>query len=45
MTLEYDFRLLIPLNLEVFGITYGMPESLTFERSSIFAMTDMELDP
>lgn len=43
VTLEYDFNLLIPFNLEVFGATYGMPESLTFERSSIFAMTDLSL--
>lgn len=45
VTLAYDFRLLVPLNLEIFGVTYGIPESLTFERSSIFAMTDLELDP
>jgi len=43
VTLEYDFSLLIPFNLEVFGTRYGMPESLTFQRSSIFAMTDLEL--
>jgi TadE-like protein len=43
VTLAYDFRLLIPFNLEIFGATYGMPESLTFERSSIFAMTDLEI--
>jgi hypothetical protein len=45
VTLQYDFRLLVPLNLKVFGAEYGIPESITFERSSIFAMTDLELDP
>lgn len=45
VTLQYDFHLLVPLNLKVFGVEYGIPESLTFERSSIFAMTDLELDP
>jgi hypothetical protein len=45
VTLQYDFRLLVPLNMEVFGVRYGIPNSLTFERSSIFAMTDLELDP
>jgi hypothetical protein len=44
VTLEYDFDLLIPFNLEIFGAQYGMPDSLTFERSSIFAMTDLALD-
>ena len=43
VTLDYDFSLLIPFNLEVFGTRYGMPDSLTFQRSSIFAMTDLEL--
>ena len=45
VTLHYDFRLLVPLNMEVFGVRYGIPNSLTFERSSIFAMTDLELAP
>ena len=43
VTLTYDFRLLIPFSMEVFGTRYGMPESLTFQRSSIFAMTDLDL--
>jgi len=45
VTLEYDFRLLVPLNMELFGVRYGIPNTLTFERSSIFAMTDLELAP
>ncbi len=43
VTLQYDFRLLAPFNVEVFGTTYGVPNALTFERSSIFPMTDLDL--
>ena len=42
VTLEYQFDLIVPFHLEIFGSTYGMPDSLTFERSSVFAMTDLE---
>jgi hypothetical protein len=45
VTLEYDFHLLVPFSLEVFGVRYGLPDALTFERTSIFAMTDLELTP
>lgn len=44
VTLRYSFRLLVPLNVEVFGVRYGIPSSLEFARTSIFAMTDLELD-
>jgi hypothetical protein len=43
VTLSYDFRIFVPLNLQVFGQTYGLPSTLTFERSSTFAMTDLSL--
>lgn len=45
VTLHYDFHLLVPLHLEVFGTDYGMPSILAFERTSIFPMTDLELAP
>ena len=41
--LQYDFRVLVPLNLSFFGVNLGLPSTFTFERSSIFAMTDLEL--
>ena len=31
------------LDFEVFGVRYGLPNSLTFTRTSIFAMTDLTL--
>lgn len=43
VTLEYDFRLIAPLNIEMFGVSIGFPNSLTFQRSSIFSMTDLSL--
>jgi hypothetical protein len=43
VTLEYDFRLFIPLHVEMFGNEFGLPETLTFERASVFQMTDMEI--
>lgn len=45
VTLSYDFDLMIPLNLEVLGVRYGLPSSLTFQRSSTFPMTDLSLNP
>jgi hypothetical protein len=42
VTMEYDFNLIVPLNFEAFGVRYGLPSSLTFTRSSTFAMTDFE---
>jgi Flp pilus assembly protein TadG len=41
--LTYQFHLLVPLNFEVFGVRYGIPNSLTFTRSSIYPMTDLSL--
>jgi hypothetical protein len=45
VTLEYDFDLLIPLRIEAFGNQYGLPDSITFQRSSVFPMTDLSLEP
>lgn len=43
VTLEHDFRLLAPFNFEMLGTSFGVPSTLTFERSSIFPMTDLNL--
>ncbi len=43
VTLTYEFKLLVPFNLEVFGTRYGMPSTMTFDRTSVFAMTDLKL--
>jgi hypothetical protein len=43
VTLSYDFHVITPLNLQFFGRTLGLPSTITFERSSVFAMTDLTL--
>jgi hypothetical protein len=45
VTLSYNFPLLVPFHIEVFGQQYGLPGSLAFARTSTFAMTDLELAP
>ena len=45
VTLSHDFQLLAPLNFEFMGVTYGLPTSLSFERDSTFAITDIDLAP
>ena len=45
VTLSYDFKLLVPFNLEFMGVRYGLPASLSFDRDSYFAMTDIDLSP
>ena len=43
VTLHYDFHLIAPLNIALFGVTLGLPNTLAFDRVSIFPMTDLEL--
>jgi Flp pilus assembly protein TadG len=43
VTLSYQFNLLVPLNVQFFGMRLGIPNSLTFSRTSIFPMTDLSL--
>lgn len=38
VTLTYDFHLFMP-------VTVGLPSTITFQRDSTFAMTDIELTP
>ena len=43
VTLAYDFHLIAPFNIDVFGTQVGVPDSIGFERDSTFAITDIEL--
>lgn len=45
VTLAYTFHLIVPLHIEVGDVEYGLPSALTFERTSTFPMTDLDLDP
>jgi Flp pilus assembly protein TadG len=41
VTLGMNFQLLVPLNIDFFGVTLGLPSSLSFTRDSTFAITDI----
>jgi Flp pilus assembly protein TadG len=43
VTLGYTFKLLAPLSINFFGTTLGIPNTLTFERSSTYALSDFEI--
>jgi hypothetical protein len=43
VTLSYDFHLIAPYNVEVLGVRFGVPPTLSFSRDSTFAMTDIDL--
>jgi TadE-like protein len=43
VTLTYEFKLFVPLNIELSGSTFGFPSSITVERTSIYPMTDLTL--
>ncbi len=42
--LLYQFDLLIPFGLEVGGNRYGIPESISFQRTAVFANSDFVLE-
>jgi Flp pilus assembly protein TadG len=44
VTLAYDFELILPLNINFFGTTLGLPSTVSFERQSVFAISDFEID-
>lgn len=45
VTLTHDFSLFAPLSIEFLGITVGFPSTITIQRDSTFAMTDIDLAP
>jgi len=43
VNLHYEFHLLAPIHIEVFGVRIGLPDTIPIDRDSVFAMTDLEL--
>ena len=43
VTLTFDFDLFAPMRIEFHGVNLGLPGSITFQRDSTFAMTDIDL--
>jgi len=45
VTLSHVFHLFVPFHIDFFGVQLGLPVTLTFDRASTFAMTDINLTP
>lgn len=44
VTLHYDFQLIVPVSIPFFGGSLGLPSTLSFDRQSVFAISDFEID-
>ncbi len=45
VTLTHVFHLFAPVNIEFLGVQVGFPSTITIQRDSTFAMTDIDLAP
>ena len=45
VTLTHVFHLLAPFAIDFYGVHLGLPATLTFDRDSTFAMTDIGVAP
>ena len=43
VTLTHEFNLFVPCRLDFFGVELGLPVSISFDRDSTYAMTDIEV--
>jgi hypothetical protein len=44
VTMEFDFRPIVPIGLQFFDTRLGIPEEVTLTRQSTFAVSDFEVD-
>jgi hypothetical protein len=44
VTLGYTFDLIVPLSIQFFNTELGIPTQLSFERTSVFAISDFAVD-
>lgn len=45
VTLDYDFHLVAPVNIQLNNLTIGFPSTIAIQRESTFAITDIDLSP
>lgn len=45
VTMGHVFYLFVPLQIDFFGVQLGIPTTLSFQRDSTFAMTDIDVGP
>jgi hypothetical protein len=45
VTLQYEFHLINPFHITIGSMDIGLPDTLTFSRTSTFALSDLHLDP
>ena len=44
VNMTHVFHLFVPLHLDFFGVQLGFPNTVSFERDSIFAITDIDVE-
>ncbi|MGH2428019.1 MAG: TadE/TadG family type IV pilus assembly protein [Candidatus Limnocylindria bacterium] len=44
VSLEFDFRVIVPLSIQFFDTRLGLPSEVTLTRTSTFAVSDFDVD-
>jgi hypothetical protein len=44
VSLHYDFHLISPMSIDFMGVHVGFPSTIPFDRTSVFAISDFDLD-
>jgi hypothetical protein len=43
VTMTYEFKLFNPISFDILGASIGLPDSITVQRDSVYAMTDIDV--